>query len=50
MPRAVFGDSIHRWEFTVDGTPPALEVPEAIDPVLDTCTVLVTKENAAEYK
>ena len=22
MPRAVFGDSIHRWDFTVDGTAP----------------------------
>ena len=33
VPRAVFGDSIHRWEFTVDGTPPALEVPEAVEPV-----------------
>jgi hypothetical protein len=33
VPRAVFGDSIHRWEFTVDGTAPALEVPEAVEPV-----------------
>jgi hypothetical protein len=33
VPRAVFGDSIHRWDFTVDGTPPALDVPTAIDPV-----------------
>lgn len=33
VPRAVFGDSIHRWEFTVDGTAPALDVPPALDPV-----------------
>jgi hypothetical protein len=33
VPRAVFGDSIHRWDFTVDGTPPALDVPTAVDPV-----------------
>ena len=33
VPRPVFGDSVHRWEFTVDGTPPALEVPTATDPV-----------------
>lgn len=33
VPRAVFGDSIHRWGFTVDGTPPALDVPTAVDPV-----------------
>lgn len=33
VPRPVFGDSIHRWEFTVDGTPPELEVPTAVDPV-----------------
>ncbi len=33
VPRAVFGDSVHRWDFTVDGTPPALEVPAAVDPV-----------------
>ena len=33
VPRAVFGDSIHRWDFTVDGTPPTLEVPTALDPV-----------------
>ena len=33
VPRAVFGDSIHRWDFTVDGTPPELDVPSAVDPV-----------------
>ena len=33
VPRAVFGDSVHRWDFTVDGTPPALDVPTALDPV-----------------
>lgn len=33
VPRAVFGDSIHRWDFTVDGTAPALDVPSAVDPV-----------------
>ena len=33
VPRPVFDDSIHRWEFTVDGTPPALDVPGAVDPV-----------------
>jgi hypothetical protein len=33
VPRAVFGDSVHTWDFTVDGTAPALEVPSAVDPV-----------------
>lgn len=33
VPRAVFGDSVHRWDFVVDGTPPALDVPSAVDPV-----------------
>lgn len=33
VPRPVFGDSIHRWEFTVDGTPPSLDVPSAVEPV-----------------
>ena len=33
VPRPVFGDSIHRWAFTVDGTPPALDVPSAVEPV-----------------
>jgi hypothetical protein len=33
VPRPVFGDSVHRWEFTVDGTPPVLDVPSAVEPV-----------------
>ncbi len=33
VPRAVFGDSIHRWAFTVDGTAPALDVPSAVEAV-----------------
>jgi hypothetical protein len=33
VPRPVFGDAVHRWDFVVDGTPPALEVPSAVDPV-----------------
>ena len=33
VPRPVFGESTHTWRFTVDGTPPALEVPTAVDPV-----------------
>jgi hypothetical protein len=33
VPRAVFGDSVHTWDFTVDGTAPALDVPQAVEPV-----------------
>ena len=33
VPRAVFGDSVHTWRFTVDGTAPALTVPPVVDPV-----------------
>ncbi|HEX6166660.1 MAG TPA: putative glycoside hydrolase [Acidimicrobiales bacterium] len=33
VPRPVFGDSVHRWAFTVDGTPPAVDVPSAVEPV-----------------
>lgn len=33
VPRAVFGDSVHRWDFTVDGTAPTLDVPGAVEPV-----------------
>ena len=33
VPRAVFGDSVHRWRFTVDGTAPGLTVPPVVDPV-----------------
>lgn len=33
VPRAAFGDSIHTWRFTVDGTAPALTVPPTVDPV-----------------
>jgi hypothetical protein len=42
VPRAVLGDSIHRWEFTVDGTPPALDVPSAVDPVVIDAAAEVT--------
>ena len=50
VPRAVFGDSIHRWDFTVDGTPPALDVPTAIDPVAidEPAEVTGTVEKGAE--
>jgi hypothetical protein len=50
VPRAVLGDSVHRWEFTVDGTPPTLEVPQAIDPVAleDGAEVTGTVEDGAE--
>jgi hypothetical protein len=33
VPRAVFGDSVHTWRFTVDGTAPPLEVPPVADTV-----------------
>jgi hypothetical protein len=33
VPRPVLDDAHFRWDFTVDGTPPTLEVPPAIDPV-----------------
>jgi hypothetical protein len=33
VPRAVLDDAQFRWDFTVDGTPPALEVPAAVAPV-----------------
>jgi hypothetical protein len=50
VPRAVFGDSVHRWDFTVDGTPPVLEVPTAVDPVAidDAAEVTGTVERDAD--
>jgi hypothetical protein len=49
VPRAVFGDSVHTWDFTVDGTPPVLEVPSAVDPVAidESSEVSGTVEDAA---
>jgi hypothetical protein len=50
VPRALFGESLHEWDFTVDGTPPALEVPSAVDPVAidDGAEVAGTVEDGAE--
>ncbi|HET6953443.1 MAG TPA: putative glycoside hydrolase [Acidimicrobiales bacterium] len=33
VPRAVLDDARFRWDFTVDGTPPALAVPPTVEPV-----------------
>jgi hypothetical protein len=33
VPRAVLDDARFRWDFTVDGTAPTLEVPPTVDPV-----------------
>jgi hypothetical protein len=50
VPRAVFGDSVHTWRFTVDGTPPTLEVPTTIEPVAidERAEVAGTVEDDAE--
>jgi hypothetical protein len=50
VPRAVLGDSIHTWAFTVDGTPPELDVPSAVDPVAidDAAEVSGTVEEGAQ--
>lgn len=33
VPRMAFGDSVHRWRFTVDGKAPRLTVPPVVDAV-----------------
>jgi hypothetical protein len=50
VPRPVFGDSIHTWRFTVDGTAPTLKVPSSVDPVEIDAAVEVsgTVEEGAE--
>ena len=50
VPRAVFGDSVHTWRFTVDGTAPALEVPPVVEPVTigDPAEVAGTVERGAD--
>jgi len=50
VPRAAFGDSVHRWRFTVDGTAPALTVPPTVDPVDlgDAARITGTVEAGAE--
>jgi hypothetical protein len=50
VPRAAFGDSVHTWRFTVDGTAPALTVPPTVDPVDigDGASVTGTVEEGAE--
>jgi hypothetical protein len=50
VPRAAFGDSVHTWRFTVDGTAPALTVPPAVDPVdiSDGARITGTVEEGAE--
>jgi hypothetical protein len=50
VPRAAFGDSVHTWRFTVDGTPPTLTVPPTVEPVAidDRATVTGSVEAGAE--
>jgi hypothetical protein len=50
VPRAAFGDSIHTWDFTVDGTAPSLTVPPTVDPVAidDPARITGTVESGAD--
>ena len=50
VPRAVLDDAHFQWDFTVDGTPPALDVPTAVAPVAidEAAEVSGTVEEGAE--